>query len=86
LVRTDLIAATATTRLTEVPTASAGATFPSAGELGREAARAVERFAFPLILMAFVVGFVLIQNRVDSKDAKFTLAAADSDSDLLSFR
>ncbi|MEA2460080.1 MAG: hypothetical protein QOH90_257, partial [Actinomycetota bacterium] len=44
------------------------------------------RFAFPLILMALVIGFVLLQNRLDGKDVKFALAPISSEQDLLSFR
>lgn len=51
----------------------------------RQAAAAAKAFAFPLALTILVVGFMLIQNRVDKKDPKLALAAVDTADELLSF-
>jgi hypothetical protein len=42
--------------------------------------------AFPLVLAALIAGFLLIQNRIDSRDPKLTLSAIDTDQNFLSFR
>lgn len=51
-----------------------------------EVIEAARRLAFPLMLLALVVGYVVFQNRIDRKDPKLALAALDQDPDLLSFR
>lgn len=40
---------------------------------------------FPAMLIALVVAFLMVQNRIDSKDPKLALAPVDSEHDLLSF-
>jgi hypothetical protein len=59
---------------------------PSAGDLARSAAEAAERFAFPLILMALVLAFVVAQGRLDKGDGKLVHAPMTSEQDLLSFQ
>jgi len=51
----------------------------------RQALEAAKAFAFPILLTLLVVGFMLIQNRVDKKDPKLALAAVDTADELLSF-
>lgn len=58
----------------------------TAGDLARAAAEAAERFAFPLILMALVLAFVVAQGRVDKGDGRLTHAPMTSEQDLLSFQ
>ncbi|MBA2724489.1 MAG: hypothetical protein H0U53_00730, partial [Actinobacteria bacterium] len=50
-----------------------------------EAIEAAKLFAFPLALTLLVVGFMLIQNKIDKKDPKLALAAVDTTDELLSF-
>jgi hypothetical protein len=42
-------------------------------------ARLVRTFAFPLVLIFIVIGFVFLQNRIDRKDPKLALAPVGSD-------
>jgi hypothetical protein len=49
------------------------------------AVEAAKNAAFPLLLVALVFGFLMVQNRIDSRDPKLALAPVDSDYDLLSF-
>lgn len=49
------------------------------------AVEAAKRFAFPLALTILVVAFLLIQNKIDSKDPKLAMASVDLEEDLLSF-
>jgi hypothetical protein len=42
-------------------------------------ARLVRTFAFPLMLILLVIGFVFVQNRIDRKDPKLALAPVGSD-------
>lgn len=63
---------------------------PTAGEsvinqLGKIATEAVRQAAFPLALILMVIGFLMVQNRLDRKDPKLALAPVDSEQDLLSF-
>ncbi|MCA1703173.1 MAG: hypothetical protein LC808_07830 [Actinobacteria bacterium] len=84
--RAALTAATAQATSPTVATVLSGSEGITARELAQAAGEAAKRFAFPLILMALVVGFVLLQNRMDGKDVKFALAPVSSQQDLLSFR
>lgn len=54
-------------------------------QLLEAAVEAVKRFAFPLALTILVVAFLLIQNRIDSRDPKLTAASITFEEDLLSF-
>lgn len=54
-------------------------------QLLEAAIEAAKRFAFPLALTILVVAFLLIQNRIDSKDPKLAMASVDLEEDLLSF-
>lgn len=54
-------------------------------QIGRIAAEAVKQAAFPIALILLVVGFLMIQNRMDSRDPKLALAPVDSHHDSLSF-
>lgn len=47
--------------------------------LVESAVEAARRFAFPLALTLLVAAFLAIQNRIDSRDPKFALAAADDE-------
>jgi hypothetical protein len=59
---------------------------PSLSErLAQAAAEAAKAFAFPAVLIAMVVGFVLVQNRIDHKDPKLAFAPISSDQEYLSF-
>jgi hypothetical protein len=42
-------------------------------------ARLVRTLAFPLVLILLVIGFVFVQNRIDRKDPKLSLAPVGSD-------
>lgn len=59
---------------------------PSLAELARDAAEAARRFAFPLILTLLVLGFLVLQDKIDSKETKLVLAPVSAEEDLLSFR
>jgi hypothetical protein len=48
---------------------------PESGDL----AEAARRFAFPLLLMALVAGYLFFQQRVDRRDPKLALAPMDTD-------
>lgn len=54
-------------------------------QIGRIASEAAEQVAFPLALTLLVIGFLMVQNRIDRKDPKLALAPVDSEHDLLSF-
>lgn len=54
-------------------------------KLGRIATEAAERMAFPLALTLLVVGFLVVQGRIDRKDPKLALAPVDAEHELLSF-
>lgn len=54
--------------------------------LGEAALETAERLAFPLMLTLLVVGFLVLQHRMDSKDPKLTLAPHSAKQDLLSFQ
>lgn len=54
-------------------------------QIGKIAAEAVKQAAFPIALILLVVGFLMIQNRMDSRDPKLALAPVDSQHDSLSF-
>ena len=60
--------------------------FPSLGErLAQAALEAAKAFTFPAILIGLVVGFILMQNRIDHKDPKLAFAPVSSDQEYLSF-
>ena len=50
------------------------------------ATRIAEEVAFPLVLLAMVAAFLVIQSRLDKKDPKLALAPLDVDEQYLSFR
>ena len=54
-------------------------------QIGRVAEAAAKQVAFPLALTLLVIGFLMVQNRIDNKDPKLALAPVDSEHDLLSF-
>ena len=54
-------------------------------QISKIAAEAVKQAAFPIALILLVVGFLMVQNRVDRKDPKLALAPVDSQHDSLSF-
>ena len=54
-------------------------------QIGRVAAEAIEKAAFPIALMLLVGAFLMVQNRIDRKDPKLALAPVDSERDLLIF-
>lgn len=61
---------------------------PSSNPLARladVATEATKTLAFPFTLTLMVVGFLLIQGRVDGKDPKLALAPIDSEQDFLTF-
>ena len=51
----------------------------------RSVTAAAKKMAFPLMLVAMVGGFLLVQGRFDRKDPKLALARVDSQDDFLSF-
>jgi hypothetical protein len=53
--------------------------------LAEAALEAAKAFAFPAILIGLMVGFVLVQNRIDHRDPKLALAPVSSEHDYLSF-
>ncbi len=55
-------------------------------QLGEAAREALEKAAFPLGLALMVGAFLMVQGRIDRKDAKLALAPIDSEQDLLSFQ
>lgn len=54
-------------------------------QIGRVATEAAQQAAFPIALILMVAAFLMVQNRIDSKDPKLALAPVDSEHDLLSF-
>ncbi|MDQ3963122.1 MAG: hypothetical protein M3277_04305 [Actinomycetota bacterium] len=68
-------------------TTSTDATGPAGviQQIGRVAAEAAQRAAFPLVLILLVGAFLIGQNRIDRRDPKLAMAPVDSDQDLLSF-
>ena len=44
------------------------------------------KVAFPMVLLALVAGFLVVQNRVDRNDPKLALAPLDVEQEFLSFR
>ena len=72
------------------PLAAAAAIVPQResflSNLGEAAREALEKAAFPLGLALMVGAFLMVQGRIDRKDAKLALAPIDSEQDLLSFQ
>lgn len=59
---------------------------PSVGDRAVEAALdAAKAFTFPAILIGLIIGFILVQNRIDHRDPKLAYAPVSSDQDFLSF-
>ena len=59
---------------------------PPLGErLARAALEAAKAFTFPAILIGLVVGFVLVQNRIDHRDPKLAFAPVSSEQEYVSF-
>lgn len=54
--------------------------------LAEAAGEAAKKLAFPLGLALMVGAFLMVQGRIDRKDAKLALAPIDSEQDLLSFQ
>jgi hypothetical protein len=54
-------------------------------QIGRIAAEAAQQAAFPLLLILMVLAFLMVQNRIDSRDPKLALAPMDTEHDSLSF-
>ncbi len=55
-------------------------------QLAQAAQEAAKKLAFPLGLALMVGAFLMVQGRIDRKDAKLALAPIDSEQDLLSFQ
>ena len=55
-------------------------------QLADAAKEAAEKLAFPLGLALMVGAFLMVQGRIDRKDAKLALAPIDSEQDLLRFQ
>lgn len=55
-------------------------------QLAQAAGEAAEKLAFPLGLALMVGAFLMVQGRIDRKDAKLVLAPIDAEQDLLSFQ
>ena len=55
-------------------------------QLADAAVEATKKLAFPLGLALMVGAFLMVQGRIDRKDAKLALAPIDSEQDLLSFQ
>ncbi len=55
-------------------------------QLTQAAVEATKKLAFPLGLALMVGAFLMVQGRIDRKDAKLALAPIDSEQDLLSFQ
>jgi hypothetical protein len=55
-------------------------------QLADAAGEAAKKLAFPLGLALMVGAFLMVQGRIDRKDAKLALAPIDSEQDLLSFQ
>jgi hypothetical protein len=55
-------------------------------QLAEAATQAAKTLAFPLGLALMVGAFLMVQGRIDRKDAKLVLAPIDSEQDLLSFQ
>lgn len=70
-----------------LPTIQAASLAPAftVDEALQRAIEAAKALAFPIALTLLVVGFMLIQNRIDKKDPKLALAAVDTADELLSF-
>lgn len=56
-----------------------------ADRLAQAALDAAKAFTFPAILIGLIVGFILVQNRIDRRDPKLAYAPVSSDQDFLSF-
>lgn len=54
-------------------------------QIGRVAAEAAQQVAFPLLLTLMVMGFLMLQNKIDRRDPKLAMAPIDTEQDLLSF-
>ena len=53
--------------------------------LAQAAGEAAKKLAFPLALTLMVLGYLVVQGRIDGRDEKLALAPIDADQDLLSF-
>jgi hypothetical protein len=72
----------ATSALVEAPESHT----PLLTQLAQAAGAAAEKLAFPLALGLMVVAFLMVQGRIDRKDAKLALAPIDAEQELLSFQ
>ena len=68
---------------TGVPATDIGQSVVS--QIGAVASQALDQAAFPIALIIMVLAFLMVQNRIDSRDPKLALAPVDSEHDLLSF-
>jgi hypothetical protein len=66
--------------------ASSSSSTPILTQLAQAALEAGEKLAFPLALGLMVVAFLMVQGRIDRKDAKLVLAPIDAEQELLSFQ
>jgi hypothetical protein len=86
----SLEAAEAKSRRQSATLASASAPVPAREtfitQLADAAVEATKKLAFPLGLALMVGAFLMVQGRIDRKDAKLVLAPISSEQDLLSFQ
>lgn len=54
-------------------------------QIGRVFAEAAEQAAFPAVLTALVIGFLMLQSRIDRRDPKLAMAPVDAEHEHLSF-
>lgn len=54
-------------------------------QLAQAAGEAAKKLAFPMALTMMVLGFLVVQGRIDGRDEKLALAPIDAEQDLLSF-
>jgi hypothetical protein len=74
------------TLVASATTTSASEHTPILTQLAQAAIEAAGRVAFPLALGLMVVAFLMVQGRIDRKDAKLVLAPIDAEQELLSFQ
>jgi gas vesicle protein len=79
----DLVAGASAAGTVSVVDASTTSPFDPFGPFAGSLPEVARRLAFPLVLLALVVAFVAVQNRLDRKDPKLALAATTPD--VLSF-
>ena len=60
--------------------------FNSLGHLAETAGEAVQRLAFPLLLIVMVIAFLLVQGELDRRDPKLAAAPVDPTFDMVVFQ